>query len=86
MPTHQGRRGVHPAQKDPRANPKPDALKKAREETGLSQREAAELIYSTERTWQDWELGQRRMHPALWELWRAKVYGATFEPLDRESE
>lgn len=25
------------------------------------------------RGWQDWEAGKRRMHPALWELWRIKT-------------
>ena len=38
----------------------------------MTQASAAALIYSTARTWQDWELGVSRMHPAFWELWREK--------------
>lgn len=50
-------------------NPRPAEIAQTREEAGLTQTQAAELIYSTLRTWQDWEGGQRRMHPALWEYW-----------------
>lgn len=60
----------------PGTNPKPRQIKAAREAAGLTQTEAAELVYSTLRTWQDWEAegqSQRRMHPAIWELWCRKV-------------
>lgn len=57
----------------PAANPTPDEIKAGREAAGLSQTAAAELIFSTLRTWQDWEAGERRMHPQLWEAWRFKV-------------
>jgi DNA (cytosine-5)-methyltransferase 1 len=54
-------------------NPSPDEIRQARESAGLTQIEATRLIYCTLRAWQDWESGARRMHPALWELWRLKV-------------
>lgn len=54
-------------------NPKPEEIKTARERAGLTQTEAAALIYCTLRGWQDWEGGQRAMHPAFWELFRLKV-------------
>jgi DNA-binding transcriptional regulator YiaG len=40
---------------------------------GLSQTAAAEMLRTTCRTWQQWEAGDRRMHPAFWELFRLKV-------------
>ena len=65
----------HPnrGRKDPAANPDPDDIRAARERAGLTQTQAAALIYCTLRGWQDWEAGARRMHPAFWELWRLKV-------------
>lgn len=60
----------------PGANPKPAQIKAAREAAGLTQTAAAELVYSTLRTWQDWEAEgdtNRRMHPGLWELWLLKT-------------
>lgn len=61
---------------NPGANPKPAEIKAAREDAGLTQTAAAELVYSTLRTWQDWEAEgdtNRRMHPAIWELWQIKT-------------
>lgn len=53
-------------------SPTPEQIRAAREATGLSQPAAAALVYSTRRTWQDWEAGIARMHPGLWELFRIK--------------
>ena len=55
------------------ANPSPETIRRHREELGLSQAAAAAIIYSAERSWQDWEAGARRMHPAFWELWMLKT-------------
>lgn len=65
MPNHpnRSRRTPHPA-----ANPSPEQIRAAREAAGLSQSAAARLIHSTRRTWQDWEAGVARMHPAFFEL------------------
>lgn len=58
-------------------NPKPAEIRAAREAAGLTQAEAADLIYCHVNSWQQWESEDadtsRRMHPAFWELWRRKV-------------
>ena len=55
-------------------HPKPEDIKAARLEAGLTQKEAGELVYSTCRAWQYWEAGQRKMHPAIWEYFRVTNY------------
>jgi len=57
----------------PAASPSPDRVRAAREAAGLSQTEAAVLIHSGLRAWQEWEAGNRRMHPAFWELFKIKT-------------
>lgn len=68
MPNHpnRGRQSAAP-------NPTPEQIVQARLAAGLTQKEAGAIIYSTRRTWQDWELGARRMHPALFELFLIKT-------------
>lgn len=58
-----------------RSPKKPSATEIAliRSATGLTQREAAALVYTTMRSWRAWEAGERKMHPAIWELFRIKV-------------
>ena len=68
MPNHPNR-----APKGLRANPTPAEVLAAREAAGLSQTAAAVLVYSALRSWQQWEAGDRRMHPGLWELFRIKA-------------
>lgn len=67
MPNHPNR-----GAKAPSANPAPAEIRAAREVAGLSQTAAASLIHSTLRTWQDWEAGKARMHPAFFELFKIK--------------
>lgn len=55
------------------ANPTPEQIRAARDSAGLTQTEAASLIHGTMRAWQEYEAGNRRMHPGLWELFRMKV-------------
>lgn len=57
----------------PARNPTPEEVRAAREAAGLSQTSAADLLHTTCRTWQQWEAGDRRMHPAFWELFRLKT-------------
>lgn len=51
----------------------PEAIRAARQAVGMTQTEAAALIYSTLRTWQDWEAGKAQMHYGLWELFVIKA-------------
>lgn len=57
----------------PSRNPTPEEIRAAREAAGLSQTAAGAAVHTTCRTWQQWEAGDRRMHPAFWELFRLKV-------------
>ena len=65
----------HPnrSRQSPRRNPAPAEIKRAREAAGLTQTEAAALLHATCRAWQQWEAGDRSMHPAFWELFLLKV-------------
>lgn len=67
--TNQSNRGL----KGPPSNPAPDVIKEIRSEIGISQTAAAALVHTTCRTWQQWEAGDRRMHPAFWELFNIKA-------------
>lgn len=64
----------HPNRKRPPLGPfSPVALKSLRAAAGLTQVQAAELIYSTRRTLQDHEAGIAPMHQGLWELLNIKA-------------
>lgn len=60
--------GLNPASADIRA---------ARMAAGLTQTQAAKIIHCGLRTWQQWEAGDRQMHPAFWELFITKTSGLT---------
>jgi len=53
--------------------PSPEEILAFRLEVGMSTTEAAAVIYRTVRNWQQWESAERKMDPALWELFRIKV-------------
>jgi DNA (cytosine-5)-methyltransferase 1 len=53
--------------------PTPANIRAAREAAGLTQTQAAALIHSALRSWQQWEAGDRSMHPAFWELFSIKA-------------
>lgn len=57
----------------PTESPSPEEIRHLRDSMGLTQTEAGALIYSALRAWQQWEAGDRRMHPALWELFLVKT-------------
>lgn len=50
--------------------PTPEQIRAAREGAGLTQTDAGDLVFSTLRTWQNWESGIRPMSPAMWALFR----------------
>lgn len=58
----------HPAQR-----PAPAAIAAARRAAGLTQAEAADVIYATESAWKSWENNDRPMHAGLWELFKIKT-------------
>ena len=70
MTSHPNRSGQN---RSTASTPAPAEILAAREAAGLTQTEAAAVIYSTLRTWQDWEAGARRMHPGLFELFQLKT-------------
>ncbi|EIM95601.1 helix-turn-helix domain-containing protein [Paraburkholderia hospita] len=53
--------------------PTPTIIRAGRERAGLNQIEAATLVCVNMRLWQKWELGEREMHPAFWELFCIKT-------------
>ena len=55
------------------SNPDPEAIKAARHAAGLTQEEAAKLIYVTLRAWQRYEGAETPMHPAHFELFNLKT-------------
>lgn len=62
--------------KGPFKSPTPAEIRAARESAGMTQTEAANVIYSTLRAWQCWEsdgVAARRMHPAFFELFILKI-------------
>ena len=54
-------------------SPTPQQIKDLRLRAGLSQIAASALVHSALSTWQGWEYGRRKMHPAIWELFQIKV-------------
>ena len=57
-------------------NPTPQQIHAARVAAELSQTAAGGLVHTTCRVWQQWEAGDRRMHPAFWELFKIKSQSA----------
>lgn len=56
-----------------KSNPTPAEIRAARMECDLEPKEAAALIHCTEDAWRIWESGERRMHPAFFELFKLKA-------------
>jgi len=58
---------------DAKQNPTPAMIRQTRESAKLTQTQAATLIHCGLRAWQEWEAGNRRMHPALWSLFLIRI-------------
>lgn len=66
-------------------NPTPAEVKAAREAIQIefnigitaAQDWCAAALHTQRRPFQHWELGERKMHPAFWELLKIKVAAAT---------
>ena len=54
-------------------NPTPEQIKQTRKDAGLTQTQAAELIYKARISWQQYESGARQMDRALFELFMIKA-------------
>ncbi|MGZ8220089.1 MAG: helix-turn-helix domain-containing protein [Methylobacter sp.] len=54
-------------------NPTPEQIIQARTDAGLTQTQAAETIHCSLGAWKKWESGERKMHPAFWELFLIKT-------------
>lgn len=66
-------RDAYPRRKEVTCQPPaPAEIKARRKACKLSQTAAGALVYSALRTWQQWEAGDREMHPGLWELFLIK--------------
>ena len=55
--------------------PTPQQIKQARELSGLTLAQAAALVHVEERAWRRWELGERGISGACWELFLIKTLG-----------
>lgn len=60
------------------SNPTPAQVRRAREGAGLTLEQAGALVFTSWRSWQNWEADvdsaeHRRMHPATWELFQVKL-------------
>ena len=55
--------------------PTPLEVLAARTRAGLTQAEAAKLVYSSRRQWQRWEAGEHTMHPAKYRMFVEAVGG-----------
>lgn len=53
--------------------PKPVTIRKVREAAGISQTEAASIVYVSLRTWQNWEAGKHNINPMLWDCFKQIV-------------
>ncbi len=56
-------------------SPSPAVLKNLREKAELTQAQAAAICLSALRSWQDWEGGRRRMHPAIFRVFEEACAG-----------
>lgn len=54
-------------------NPSTEQIKQARKDAGLTQTQAAALIYKSCRAWQQYEKGDRKMDKAFCELFMLKI-------------
>lgn len=75
MSNHPNRRSMLARLRSPKPGETPLALqvRERREAAGLTQTEAAGLVYVGLRAWQKWEGEERGMPPAAWELFCIKT-------------
>lgn len=54
-------------------NPKPEEILRLRLSAQLTPSEAAKLVHSSQVAWEQWETGERPMHPTFWRLFRQRT-------------
>ena len=62
-----------PAKRPTQPSPNPLEIKTIRKTLGLTQAQAASIISVALITWQNYEQGNRKIHPAFWELFTLKT-------------
>lgn len=67
MTNHPNRSKRRPS---PARNPSPDEIRALRASAGLTQGQLADLLMTSTRAVQQWEAGDRKMHPAFWRCLR----------------
>ena len=55
------------------SSPTPAEIIALRAAHGLTQGKIAQLLHANDRTWRQWEAGDRRMHPVFWEFLQIKL-------------
>lgn len=76
---------TNPKNTMPHTKPSTKTVLEARQAAGLTQTEAAAVVYRTLRNWQQWEAGDRQMDAALFELFCLKC-GINQDGLDQKCE
>ena len=64
------RQAKYRRQRDATPHPAPDDIIAARLSAGLTQAEAAAIVYTTDRHWSNWERGVSKMPRSSWRLFR----------------
>jgi len=54
-------------------SPSSNEIRDARDRAGHTQKQAAETVECGQRKWQEWESGQQKMSPDLWEKYLTKT-------------
>lgn len=62
--------------------PSPVQIKQARQDAGQTLAQAAKVVHADLRSWQKWEAGDRKMHPAFWDLYQLRVAKADLQPCE----
>jgi DNA-binding transcriptional regulator YiaG len=64
------RQAKYRQKRDQTPYPTPDEIIRARHAAGLTQGDAAAIVYTTDRHWSNWERGISKMPRASWQLFR----------------
>lgn len=67
------REAMYHTQTHPFDEATPETVLNSRQRAGLTQKQAAAIVYVDERTWQRWESGERKMHKNIYELFLIKT-------------